>query len=192
MPLPDKKHSSFPDKCRKIRGQGFLRRISWFEGLTMDVRLMNAFIAATRQLMELVVDLDHFEKKSLRVDEQMETLYDISALIGLTGDYTGSLVLSFPEDLACRVLRNVTGEAITTFDADTCDTVGDLLNIIVGHTIESLAESGNGTIRRSVPNTVVGKGHHIWRPHDAPCISVVFATNVGEFSLQISITQRER
>lgn len=158
----------------------------------MDVRLMNAFIASTCQLMELVVDVDHFQKKSLRVDGQMKTLYDISALIGLTGDYTGSLVLSFPEDLACRVLSNVTGEAVTTFDADTCDTMGDLLNIIVAHTIERLAETGNNTIRRSVPNTVVGRGHHIWRPHDSPCISVVFATNVGEFSVQISITQREK
>jgi chemotaxis protein CheX len=158
----------------------------------MDVRLMNAFIGATRQLMELVVDVDHFEKKSLQVDEQMETLYDISALIGLTGDYTGSLVLSVPEGLALLMLHNVTGEEITTFDADACDTMGELLNIIVGNTLERLAQTGNSTIRRSVPNTVVGRGHHIWRPHDAPCISVVFATNGGEFSLQMSITKKER
>lgn len=158
----------------------------------MDVRLMNAFIGATRQLMELMVDIDHFEKKSLQVDEQMETLYDISALIGLSGDCTGSLVLSFPEGVACRVLSNVMGEAVTSFDADTCDTMGEVLNIIVGNALERLVESGNGTIRRSVPNTVVGKGHHIWRPHDAPCISMVFATNVGEFSLQMSMTKRER
>lgn len=158
----------------------------------MDVRLMNAFIAATRQLMELVVEVDHFEKKSLQVDEQMETLYDISALIGLSGEYTGSLVLSVAESLALHMLRNVTGQEIMTLDADACDTMGELLNIIAGNTLERLAESGNGTIRRSVPNTVVGRGHRIWRPQDAPCLSVGFATNVGEFSLQMSITKRER
>jgi len=153
----------------------------------MKVEYINPFINATKNLMEVMVDIKQFEKRSVVLDQQMKSTYDVSAIIGVTGDYVGSIVLSFTKSVAAEILSKLLGEPVSDFDDDACDAVGEMVNIIAGNASAELSRNGISNLKRSLPNVIYGRGHVIKRPHDVPCINVFFETELGGFAMQVSL-----
>jgi chemotaxis protein CheX len=150
---------------------------------------INPFIEATRKLMEVMVGIKHFRKQEVTLDQQLKAAFDVSAIIGITGGFTGSIVLSFSKSVAAAMLSSLLGEPVEEFDDDVCDAVSEMVNIITGNAHAILAESGYGNFERSLPNVVIGKGHVVNRPQDAPCINVFFDTELGGFAMQVSLKE---
>jgi chemotaxis protein CheX len=145
------------------------------------------FINAARKLMEMMVGIKNFKKKEVYVDQQMNSVFDVSAIIGVTGDCTGSIVLSFSNSVASEMLGKLLGEPVREFNDDVCDAVCEMVNIIAGNASAKLTENGVGHIERSLPNVIYGKGHSIKRPQSAPAVNVVFGTELGDFAMQVSL-----
>ena len=156
-------------------------------GEPLKVEYINPFINATRKLMEIMVGIKEFKKKEVYVDQQMKAVFDVSAIIGVTGDCTGSIVLSFTNSVAAEMLSKLLGEPVKEFNDDVCDAVCEMVNIIAGNASAELTENGGGHMERSLPNVIYGRGHAIKRPQQAPCINVVFETELGEFAMQVSL-----
>ncbi len=155
----------------------------------MKAEYINPFIEATRKLMEVMVGIKHFRKKEVTLDQQLKAAFDVSAIIGITGGFKGAIVLSFSYSVAAAMLSNLLGEPVDEFDEDVCDAVSEMVNIITGNAHAMLAERGYGNFERSLPSVVVGKGHVVNRPQDAPCINVFFGTELGEFAMQVSLKE---
>ena len=68
----------------------------------MNVAFINPFIESTLRSLEMMASITA-EKIGLSVKEDLITTYDISAIIGITGDTSGSIILSFPASVACRI-----------------------------------------------------------------------------------------
>lgn len=153
----------------------------------MKVEYINPFINATRKLMEIMVGIKNFKKKEVYVDQQMNSVFDVSAIIGITGDCTGSIILSFTNRVASEMLSKLLGEPVSEFNDDICDAVCEMVNIIAGNASAELTENGVGHIERSLPNVIFGRGHSIKRPQHAPTINVVFETELGDFAMQVSL-----
>ena len=79
----------------------------------MNVAFINPFIESTLRSLEMMASITA-EKTGLSVKEDLITTYDISAIIGITGDTSGSIILSFPAKLACRIASNMLMEEIGT------------------------------------------------------------------------------
>jgi chemotaxis protein CheX len=155
----------------------------------MKADYINPFIEATKKLMEVMVGIKHFDKREVTIDQQLKAAFDVSAIIGITGGFRGSIVLSFSNNVAAAVLTSLLGEPVDEFDEDVCDAVSEMVNIITGNAHAILAEKGYGNFERSLPNVIVGKGHVVNRPQNVPCINIFFETELGGFAMQVSLKE---
>jgi chemotaxis protein CheX len=153
----------------------------------MNVAFVNPFIESTLRSLEMMASVTA-EKIGLSVKEDLITTYDISAIIGITGDTSGSIILSFPAELACRIASNMLMEEIATMDRSVEDAVGEIGNIVVGDARRLLIQDGF-SLSISVPTVVIGKGHRISRSGDIPCIAIPFKTDFGEFEVNVGLRE---
>ncbi len=151
----------------------------------MNVAFINPFIESTLRSLEMMASITA-EKTGLAVKEDLITTYDISAIIGLTGDTSGSIILSFPKPLACRIASNMLMEEIGDLNQAVEDAVGEIGNIVVGDARRILIQDGF-SLSISVPTVVVGTGHKISRSGDVPCIAIPFNTPFGEFEVNVGL-----
>lgn len=116
---------------------------------------------------ELVTERPHFANKS------DPNAWDISAVIGLTGEARGAVVISMKKDLALRLTGVLTGSEHTAFDDEVVDAIGEIINIIAGNAKRGLEESFRLVI--SLPTIVRGSGHTIqWPNEQARVICIPF------------------
>lgn len=153
----------------------------------MKVEYINPFIDSTKKLMEIMVGIQQFEKKSITVENRLASMFDVSAVIGVTGDCDGAIVLSFSEGVAQEMLSRLLGEPVFDFNDDVCDAVGEMVNIITGNAQAQLQEGGMNDLNRSVPTVVLGKGQTIKVAPGTPCINIEFSTEMGGFALQVCL-----
>jgi Predicted inhibitor of MCP methylation, homolog of CheC len=107
---------------------------------------------------ELVVDRPYFADKNAPHD------WDVSAIIGLTGEARGAVVISMKEPLALKLTGILTGSSHANLDDEVVDAIGEIVNIIAGNAKRGLEESFRLVI--SLPTIVRGKGHTIMWPND--------------------------
>ena len=123
------------------------------------------------------------------IEKEKITEWDISAVIGLTGEARGAVVLSMRDDLAIKLTGILTGKQ-TGFGIvynDVIDAVGEIINIIAGNVKYDLEESFRLAI--SLPTLVKGKEHTInWPDAQARVICIPFIIFGKEnFSLSIAL-----
>ena len=153
----------------------------------MNVAFINPFIESTLRSLEMMATITA-EKVGLSVKEDLITTSDISAISGITGDTSGSSILSFPTELACRIASNMLMEEIATMDRSVEDAIGEIGNIVVGDARRLLIQDGF-SLSISVPTVVIGKGHRISRSGDIPCIAIPFKTDFGEFEVNVGLKE---
>jgi chemotaxis protein CheX len=107
---------------------------------------------------ELVTERPHFADKNDPHD------WDISAIIGLTGEARGAVVISMKKELALRLTDILTGSAHADVDDEVIDAIGEIINIIAGNAKRGLEESFRLVI--SLPTIVRGHAHTIMWPSD--------------------------
>lgn len=109
--------------------------------------------------------------------------YDVSGIIGFSGEFVGSMVLSFQRKTAEAIVTAFAGSPIAPDSPDFADAVGELANMIAG----SAKKSFGGTTNISVPSIVLGSGHVIARLHDVPCLIIPCHTAAGDFAVEVNI-----
>jgi chemotaxis protein CheX len=114
--------------------------------------------------------------------------WDYSAVIGITGDARGAVVISMKETLAERVTTIITGSSGKPDMNDVTDAIGEIVNIVAGNVKRELEEA---TFRLviSTPTVVHGKNHIIqWSHNKTHIICIPFKIFDSEqFTLQVAI-----
>ncbi|MBI4912917.1 MAG: chemotaxis protein CheX [Acidobacteria bacterium] len=151
----------------------------------MDVSYINTFIDSTLRTLGMMAGIQA-ERSGLSVKEGLITTYDISSIISLTGDARGSVIISVPEVLACRIASNMLMEEIGSMTPAVQDAIGEVGNIVVGDARRQLMQEGFH-LNISIPTVVMGKGHEICRPGDVPCIAIPFSTDFGDFEVNVGL-----
>ena len=114
---------------------------------------------------------------------QPATSYDVSGIIGFSGEVTGSVVVSFQMEAAAKLVNAFAGAEIDPEGPDFADAVGELANMIAGSAKKDLGAAAN----ISVPNVVIGAGHHVARLSGVPCLVIPCTTPVGNFAVEVNI-----
>lgn len=110
--------------------------------------------------------------------------YDVSGIIGMTGDVEGAVVLSFPTATAERVVSLFTGTEMTRAHDDFSDAVGELVNMISGG---AKAQFTGKTVSIGCPSVVIGSDHVVMGRKDVTCIIIPCASDCGDFCVEVSI-----
>jgi len=119
--------------------------------------------------------------------ENSDMDWDISGIIGLSGQISGAVSISMKDNVAFHITKTLTGVDHKTFDADVIDATGEIINIIAGNSKKEFEESYRTTI--SLPSIVQGKGHKIiWLSKDIRVICIPFTVFSGEeFFISIAV-----
>ncbi|HOX06983.1 MAG TPA: chemotaxis protein CheX [Planctomycetota bacterium] len=153
----------------------------------LDVRLINPFIGAAIEVMKTTVQME-IRRKEIFLKKNYRMFGDISGVMGLSGQASGSVVISMPGPLACLLVGKMLGEEPAAEVNDSVrDGIGELINQISGHAKATLAGS-EYHFMLSLPVVISGRGHEIAHRTGAPCIVVVFDAGKEEFAIQVSLS----
>jgi chemotaxis protein CheX len=131
--------------------------------------------------VELEVDRPYFAEQTTSAE------WDISAVIGLTGEARGAVVISMKQSLVIKLTDKLTGTTHAKIDEEVLDAIGEIVNIIAGNAKKGLEESFKLII--SLPTIVQGKGHLIKWPHAQTRIICIPCKIYGNeiFTLSVAI-----
>lgn len=149
----------------------------------MDVRYINPFIHAIRRVFETMVHTTvTVSKPSLRHDGH--PVADVSGIIGLSGDVSGSVALSFPREVACAVASAFAGAPIRDTDADFADALGELANMVAGSAKTHFAGLN---VSISLPSVVMGHDLRVLSSRTFPRIVIPCETGLGSVYVDVAM-----
>ncbi len=148
----------------------------------MDVSYINPFIQSTQRVFTTMLDLT-VEIRKPHLSEALPR-YDISGIIGMSGDVVGSVVLSFPTSVARPIVGKFVGVDLDCESEDFSDAIGELVNMISG---AAKAQFEGKSVSISCPSVIIGQGHQVARPSDTVCVSIPCDVYCGSFSIDVAI-----
>lgn len=151
----------------------------------MKAKYINPFLNATMGLFRDFLGLKVSSGKPFVLADPQD-LSDVSALIGLAGETTGAVVLSFSHDTALKVISNMAGREYLFLGSEVLDGVGELVNIIAGNAKKDLDEF---RISISLPGVITGNSYRINWPKGVPVITIPFSSELGDFTVNVSLKE---
>jgi chemotaxis protein CheX len=145
-------------------------------------QLVVHFMASIREVLRTMARMD-VSVTAPTLKQSPEPTYDVSGIIGFSGEFVGAMVLSFQQKTAVAIVSSFAGMPIAPDSPDFPDAVGELANMIAG----SAKKSFGGGTTISVPSIIMGVGHTIARLHDVPCLIIPCHTSVGDFAVEVNI-----
>ena len=107
----------------------------------MDAALVNPFVEGTLHIL----DTTAFVKvcpKSPYIKKNRKSLGDISGLLEISGELTGSAAITFSNESILGVVSAMFGEEMTEINEEINDAVGEISNMVAGHVTTKIAELG--------------------------------------------------
>jgi chemotaxis protein CheX len=153
----------------------------------MDVAYINPFVVSTIETFKKMLNTEA-KPGNLGLKNDAVHSYDVSGIIGLSGEAQGSICLSFPKLMALKVVSLLVGTDIKVVGAEVADCIGELANIIAGNAKQHLTQYN---LSISLPKVVMGKDHHIASQRGVPTIIVPFNSSFGEFAMEVSLKTPE-
>ena len=154
----------------------------------MNAAYINPFLTATIDLFDQSFGLKPTVGAAYIDERASSHRWDISAIMVLTGNAVGVVVLRLTKLLADKLLEKsgVTWSSDDEREKLVTEMVGELVNIIAGNASGRLTDFD---VDISVPVVVQGKNHTISWPERSPVIAIPFATNLGHFLVNVSIME---
>ncbi|MDR3167011.1 MAG: chemotaxis protein CheX [Treponema sp.] len=150
-------------------------------------RYIQPFIEVCKKVFKEFVSCDLTAERPYFIEKDAVNEWDISSVIGLTGEARGAVVISMKEDFAIRLTDRITGTAHKELDDEVTDAIGEIVNIIAGNVKKNLEEAFRLVI--SLPTIIQGKEHTIkWPVGHTRIICIPFKTLEDDyFNLSVAI-----
>ncbi len=119
----------------------------------IDPNYIKPFVVAVKKVFETMINVPFsLGKPSLK--KGSEVPHEISSIIGLSGNVSGSVVISLSHEIAYQLASSLLGEEISELNEDCTDAIGEITNMIAGNAKTDFPTTNNSI---SVPSVVVGK-----------------------------------
>ena len=151
----------------------------------MDAKFINPFINASLNLFREYMKIQVTPGKPFILADPRD-LQGVSAIIGLAGDTTGAVVLSFSRETAIEMVSRLEGRQYIALGVEILDGVGEMVNIIAGNAKKDLLDY---RISISLPGIITGNDYRINWPQGVPVISIPFESEAGPFAINVSIRE---
>lgn len=151
----------------------------------MDQSYIMPFVKSVQNVFEMMLQLP-VQVGAPELKAAGKPSFDVSGIIGMSGDVEGSVILSFPTATAERIVALFVGEDLEHTHADFADAVGELVNMISGG---AKAQFEGKQVSISCPSVVIGKDHVVHGRKDVICIGIPCASDCGEFAVEVALKQ---
>lgn len=153
----------------------------------MDPAFISPFINSVQNVFSTMLQLP-IEAGEPRVKTDAASVHEVTGIIGLSGDVSGAVALSFPRVTAERIVAIFCGMEIDADHPDFPDAVGELVNMISGG---AKAEFSGRTVSISCPSVIVGAGHRVLNQSQLPAVMLPFTSDCGEMTVEIAIRDNQ-
>jgi len=144
------------------------------------------FIKTCTSVFHDFVNLEPEAKMPYFLEKDKTEDWDVSAVIGLTGEARGAVVISMKQDFAIKLTSVLTGNTYKTMDSEVIDAIGELVNIIAGNVKQELEDTFRLII--SLPTIITGKEHRVnWPEGQARVICIPFSVGADSFNLSVAL-----
>jgi len=154
----------------------------------VDVSLINPFLTATLNIFESMFRITAQAGAPYLLAGETAHRWEISGILGVTGDYNGIIGLRLHRVLADKMLLRSGIE--TSSEEERRDTVhgmiGEMTNIIAGNASSMIDQV---KIEISPPVVILGANHQIAWPKTIPVIGIPFSTPNGPFEVDVCFTK---
>jgi chemotaxis protein CheX len=150
----------------------------------MDVQYVNSFVRSITHVFETMVHTKvHVGNPFVKSDSN--ALTDIAGVIGVSGDVTGCVVLSFPETAAKKVVSAFAGVELDRHDPDFADAIGELANMVAGNAKKELIGMN---VSVSLPSVIIDRQHAVSYSPSVPRVIIPCETAFGLLYVEIGLT----
>ena len=147
-----------------------------------NAEIARPFVKATLEILETMAGLSAKAGQPYHNKDSVAK-GDVSAIVGVTGDRTGTISVSFTRSCAIALVKGMLGDDIQDVLQDTQDAVGEVTNMVSGQARAGLKSLGI-TLQGSTPTVIVGDAHIIRHISSAPVVAIPFTTASGEFTVE--------
>ena len=152
--------------------------------IPINPTLIKSFMQSTKNVLSTMMSVETKCGTPLLKDKPQPS-YDVSGIIGFSGEVVGSVVISFKMESAIKLVEALAGEVLEPDDPDFADAIGEMSNMIAGNAKKDFGLDAN----ISIPSVIIGSGHTVARLRNVPCVVIPCTSNVGEFAVEINIKQ---
>ncbi|MFW5800605.1 MAG: chemotaxis protein CheX [Spirochaeta sp.] len=153
----------------------------------MQAKVINPFLTAAVNLFRNSFEIEASPGEVYIIQDQINHRWEISGVLGVTGDHQGIVAFRLPRLLADKMLAK---SGVTTRNEKerremVNGMVGELTNIIAGNASNMFDEAH---IEISPPVVVLGEHHEIMWPKVAAVIGIPFRTPAGPFEIDVCLS----
>ena len=152
----------------------------------MKAEFINPFLEATTSVLKTMAFLEPIPGKPF-IKKGGASTGDISGIVGITGEAEGSLCLSFSKACILFIISKMLGEEQKEINEEVKDAVGELTNMISGDSRRRLQDLGH-SFQGAIPSVISGPGHEVKHITRGPILSIPFATQAGDFVVEVCFT----
>ncbi len=151
----------------------------------MDAGIINHFLSEGMKAFEGMFGIKPTSKEPHLLDINAGHPWEISGLLGITGDFKGVVAFRLHKTLANKMLSLSGIECSPDEYEDTAiGLVSEFTNIIAGHAVSAITDY---SIDISPPFCVMGHNHEIAWPRSYPVIVIPFVTTYGPFEVDVCL-----
>lgn len=122
------------------------------------------------------------------LDQGQEVLgCHVSALIGLSGDFSAMLGLHCPETVGLEVTGAMLGMELEKVDAEVKDALGEIANMLAGG-LKARCSATGFNLQLAIPTAISGKSYTISSPKEGRRIVLPFDVRTGRLFVEMKYT----
>jgi len=152
--------------------------------LNMKAEMINPFLNAAIHVLRTMASVEAKPGKPFLKNDKKAT-GDITGIIGITGQISGSLSITFTLSCIEQIVGSMFGEEVHGMTDEIRDAVGELTNMISGDARNKLSELGIN-LKAALPTVISGMGHVVKHINAGPCIAIPFETLHGSFVVEVN------
>ncbi|HCS50917.1 chemotaxis protein CheX [Rubinisphaera sp.] len=153
----------------------------------ITAKIVNPLLSSTKDVFETMLGCTPV-RSGLSLKTRNNPEHELSAVIGITGNAVGTIVLSVKKQTALNIYETMLGTKAEEIDQDVMDAVGEITNMIAG---VAKAKLQSLSLSISIPNLISGKGHEVHYPTEVTPICLSFESDMGSFCIEAGFSPKE-
>lgn len=154
----------------------------------MKVEHINPIYTAAKEVFSNMFGWG-LEKGDLRIEENIISNNKANISIGITGDLRGTILFSFPENMALKIVEEMAGMEFNEIDKFVASAIGELANIISGNAMNNFYNN-KYTCDIVPPQITIGE-NKTFTTASKNVLVIPLNTDIGDFELYISVSEHK-
>ena len=152
----------------------------------MKAEYLNPFVDSVSELFNTMLSCKA-TRQNISASKGGQFSGALTSMIGLGGHVKGAVALSFPEETALALAGNLLCMEVSEMNQEVSDAMAEMVNIVAGSAKTKFKDADKNPVDISLPTVVYGNNFTIGCPSQAMWLEVSFKSDLGPFTLRVTI-----